>query len=383
MFGSAGLRQVDHSCRGYNYTPKEVMSPGMPHPPRAPITVALVDDYDVVVKGVANMLEPYRDRSRRRGTRFQRVRQRRRSTSSCTTHSPNPSPITKRSDISSPTHVRIELWCTPGTFTLTLSRAHGNMVPTGICQRRCPRESWWRPWRPCMSGQVVVSDVAARARSAPGLDWPGRGEGLSEREAEILALITQGMSNADVARLTYLSPNTVKSYIRTIYRKLGVSQSHPGRLVGCQARVHARPPPHRALARRALAAVTANRQFLGRGRAGMYPLMGLSDYRRQRRSGRSPGQPQRRRAGDSGPQFVIQHHAARSDHYDFRLEIDGVLVSWAIPRGTSVNPQDRRMARRMKDHPIDDAEFEGHPRRCRQCHCLGPRHRTPTGRSTR
>jgi DNA ligase D-like protein (predicted 3'-phosphoesterase) len=55
---------------------------------------------------------------------------------------------------------------------------------------------------------------------------------------------------------------------------------------------------------------------------------------------------------------VIQHHAARSDHYDFRLEIDGVLVSWAIPRGASVNPQDRRMARRTKDHPIDDAEFE-------------------------
>jgi DNA ligase D-like protein (predicted 3'-phosphoesterase) len=55
---------------------------------------------------------------------------------------------------------------------------------------------------------------------------------------------------------------------------------------------------------------------------------------------------------------VIQHHAARSDHYDFRLEIDGVLVSWAIPRGASVNPQDRRMARRAKDHPIDDAEFE-------------------------
>jgi DNA ligase D-like protein (predicted 3'-phosphoesterase) len=55
---------------------------------------------------------------------------------------------------------------------------------------------------------------------------------------------------------------------------------------------------------------------------------------------------------------VIQHHAARSDHYDFRLEIDGVLVSWAIPRGASVNPQDRRMARRTKDHPIDDVEFE-------------------------
>jgi DNA ligase D-like protein (predicted 3'-phosphoesterase) len=56
---------------------------------------------------------------------------------------------------------------------------------------------------------------------------------------------------------------------------------------------------------------------------------------------------------------VIQHHAARSDHYDFRLEIDGVLVSWAIPRGPSVNPQDRRMARRTGDHPLDDAESEG------------------------
>jgi DNA ligase D-like protein (predicted 3'-phosphoesterase) len=55
---------------------------------------------------------------------------------------------------------------------------------------------------------------------------------------------------------------------------------------------------------------------------------------------------------------VVQHHAARSDHYDFLLEIGGVLVSWAIPRGSSVNPQDRRMARRMKDHPIDEAEFE-------------------------
>ena len=53
-----------------------------------------------------------------------------------------------------------------------------------------------------------------------GLDWPGRHEGLTDREAEILALITQGKSNAEVAALTFLSPNTVKSYIRTIYRKI-------------------------------------------------------------------------------------------------------------------------------------------------------------------
>ena len=73
------------------------------------------------------------------------------------------------------------------------------------------------------AGEVVVSDQPPRrARSAPGLDWPGRREGLTDRESEILALITQGKSNADVARLTFLSPNTVKSYIRSIYRKIDV-----------------------------------------------------------------------------------------------------------------------------------------------------------------
>jgi DNA ligase D-like protein (predicted 3'-phosphoesterase) len=91
--------------------------------------------------------------------------------------------------------------------------------------------------------------------------------------------------------------------------------------------------------------------------------MGLSEYRRKRPSGRSPeprgGQPRRRAGNKSGPRFVIQHHAARSDHYDLRLEIDGVLVSWAIPRGPSVNPKDRRMARRTEDHPLEYATFEG------------------------
>jgi DNA ligase D-like protein (predicted 3'-phosphoesterase) len=90
--------------------------------------------------------------------------------------------------------------------------------------------------------------------------------------------------------------------------------------------------------------------------------MGLSNHRRARATDRSPEarerQPRRRRAGKSGPCFVIQDHPARSEYYDFRLEIDGVLVSWAIPRGTSVNPQDRRMARRTEDQPLENADVE-------------------------
>ncbi|WP_096287149.1 DNA polymerase ligase N-terminal domain-containing protein [Mycobacterium ahvazicum] len=91
--------------------------------------------------------------------------------------------------------------------------------------------------------------------------------------------------------------------------------------------------------------------------------MPLSEYRRKRRFRRSP-EPRgrlgrRRRAGTTEPSFVIQHHAARSDHYDLRLEIQGVLVSWVIANGPSANPRDRRLARRTEDHPLDYAEFEG------------------------
>jgi DNA ligase D-like protein (predicted 3'-phosphoesterase) len=90
--------------------------------------------------------------------------------------------------------------------------------------------------------------------------------------------------------------------------------------------------------------------------------MPLSEYRRKRRSGRSPepsGRRGRKQRPANGPRFVIQHHAARSDHYDFRLEIDGVLVSWAIPKGPSTNLKDKRMARRTEDHPMEYATFEG------------------------
>ena len=198
------------------------MSAGMPLPPRAPITVALVDDYDVVVKGVANMLEPYRDRIV--------VAELDSSVSvkddvDIVLYDSFAQPESDHEEIgvlvANPRAHRVVVYTWNFHPELVQSaRRHGAQ---GYLSKTLPARELVAALEAVHSGEVVVSDAAARTRSAPGLDWPGRGEGLSEREAEILALITQGMSNADVARLTYLSPNTVKSYIRTIYRKLGVS----------------------------------------------------------------------------------------------------------------------------------------------------------------
>ena len=85
----------------------------------------------------------------------------------------------------------------------------------------------------------------------------------------------------------------------------------------------------------------------------------LSDYTKKRNF-RKTGEPSGKAAGDqSRPLFVIQKHDASTLHYDFRLNIGGVLKSWAVPKGLSTAAGEKRLAIRTEDHPLDYADFEG------------------------
>jgi DNA ligase D-like protein (predicted 3'-phosphoesterase) len=85
----------------------------------------------------------------------------------------------------------------------------------------------------------------------------------------------------------------------------------------------------------------------------------LESYRSKRDFDRSPEPKENGSGRDGEPRFTIQKHDARTLHYDVRLEIDGVLASWSVPKGPSTDPRERRLAIRTEDHPVEYADFEG------------------------
>jgi DNA-binding NarL/FixJ family response regulator len=179
----------------------------------------VVDDYDVVLLGVAQMLDPYRDRV-------------------LIAELDTNEPVADRVDIAlydsfaqpesdhneisvlinNPRARRVVVYT--WNFHPNLIRSALRQGVHGYLSKTLAARDLVAALEAVHTGETVVSDPPPRPRSANGLNWPGRGEGLTDRESEILALITQGKSNTEVATLTYLSPNTVKSYIRSIYRKI-------------------------------------------------------------------------------------------------------------------------------------------------------------------
>jgi DNA ligase D-like protein (predicted 3'-phosphoesterase) len=84
----------------------------------------------------------------------------------------------------------------------------------------------------------------------------------------------------------------------------------------------------------------------------------LKEYQ-EKRDFRKTKEPSGEKEGRRVNLFVIQKHDARNLHYDFRISVDGVLVSWAIPKGPSTDPREKRLSIRTEDHPLSYADFEG------------------------
>jgi len=186
------------------------------------IRVALVNDYDVVVVGLARILDRYADRL-------------------VIVEIDTNQPVADRADIvlydtfAQPESDRFEiseLVANPqvGKVAVYTWNLHAELMEQARAQGAAGYLSKALPARDLVGaieavhgGEIVYNEPGGRVRAMNGSDWPGRSEGLTDREAEVLALITQGMSNAEVADLTYLSPNTIKTYIRSIYRKIGAT----------------------------------------------------------------------------------------------------------------------------------------------------------------
>lgn len=191
-----------------------------PRPRSAPVRVAVVNDYELVVRGIAGLLEPYADRV---------------------------AVVELDAKVAVVQDVDVILYDTfgqvqgDGIDLDDLVEGHSakvaifswNVQPelvarsieqgaAGYLSKSLEGEELVRAIEAVHAGEVVVpTRTTGRARDAG--DWPGRAQGLTAREAEIIALITQGLSNQEIATRSYLSINSVKTYIRTAYRKMGVA----------------------------------------------------------------------------------------------------------------------------------------------------------------
>jgi DNA-binding NarL/FixJ family response regulator len=211
--------------------------------PARPITVALVDDYDVVLIGVAHLFDPYRDRVIVAEIDANNAL---RDDVDVVLYDAYAQPESDHNDVAelvrNPRARRVVVYT--WNFEPELVKTAMRQGVHGYLSKTLSAEQLVEALEAVHRGDIVVSDPPGGASAADWLNWPGREHGITDRESEVLALITQGRSNAEVATLTYLSPNTVKSYIRSVYRKIGVESRTQAVLWGVD---HGFTPDHRRI----------------------------------------------------------------------------------------------------------------------------------------
>lgn len=187
-----------------------------------PVRLAIVDDYDVVVAGVARLLEPFRDRIE---------------VVELVTDPPPTEPIDvalydafahgqadsddlqSLIDAESARHVAVYTW----DFSPTLVETAGRRRLGGYLSKALSGAELAESIERIAGGEFVVSEPPSEhGRPEARGDWPGRSYGLTERESEVLALLTQGNNTNQIADTMHLSPNTIKTHSNSLYRKLGV-----------------------------------------------------------------------------------------------------------------------------------------------------------------
>lgn len=185
------------------------------------ISVALIDDYDVVVVGVAHMFDQYRGRidvvELDASTPLV-------STVDLALYDAFAQPSTDHEDfarLARGTRAKRVVVYTWNFHQRLVDGALANGA-AGYLSKSLPARDLVESLEAIHAGEVVVSAAPRGNQLSVGLDWPGRSEGLSEREAEMLALIVQGCSNSEISQQLCLSINSIKTYIRSAYRKIEV-----------------------------------------------------------------------------------------------------------------------------------------------------------------
>lgn len=190
--------------------------------PAGPVRVAVVNDYELVVVGVAALLEPYRDRVQ-------------------VVELDSNLPVLRDVDVIlydtfgqvQGKGVDVDSLVDGGAAKVVIYswNLHHELVndsieagASGYVSKGLEAEGLVEAIEQVHAGRLVVPEGGGTVNPKPDSDWPGKSFGLTVRESEIIALITQGLSNQEIADRSYLSINSVKTYIRTAYRKMGVER---------------------------------------------------------------------------------------------------------------------------------------------------------------